>query len=196
MFAKGAWRRKLLCLASLSAVLLVSSCTAAATLATTNTGSTAPDSTEITVYFPSPAGTVASELIFRTDRLYTNTHLWVKQESEDTVRIGITYYGQLGLGACEDVGMPENGAALVRGDSFDCYFVGDDCMIFDFASPVTGHIMAVNPDVEFNRSIIHASPYDDAWLVVAHMDDPEELETLLTYNAYLSSSCPPCHCNH
>jgi glycine cleavage system H protein len=152
--------------------------------------------TELTLAWPSPAGTHPPQLIFRTDRLYAETHLWIKQESEDTVRIGITYYGQLGLGKLDDLGMPKTGTVMSIDKSFDCFFVGDDCMIFDFPAPVSGTVIEMNELIERDRRVINISPYDDAWLVVVKMDNPAELADLLTYEEYFQSSCPPCHCNN
>jgi glycine cleavage system H protein len=151
---------------------------------------------ELTVAWPSPAGTLPPMLIFRTDRLYTNWHLWVKQETPDTVRLGITFYGQLGVGRPDEIGMPESGSVMEKGKSFGCYIIGDDCMIFDFAAPVNGTILEVNQDVLRDRELINASPYDDGWLVLVKIDNSSDLDDLLTYGEYFKSSCPPCHCNH
>jgi glycine cleavage system H protein len=111
------------------------------------------------------------------------------------VRIGITTYGQLGLGALEDFGLPQPGTIMTKGQSFGCFFVGDDTMIFDFPGPVNGQIIEVNQDIENDPSLINMSPYDAGWLVVVKLDNPEDLNDLLTYEEYFSTSCPPCHCN-
>lgn len=175
----------------------IASTAAGATLISSKT----PDSqstvpVELTVQWPSPAGTHPPYLIFRTDRLYTDGHLWLKQESEDIVRIGLTYYGQIGLGALEDMGMPEPGTQLIKGNSFGCFFVGDDCMIYDFPAPINGKIVEINENIVRDKSLINSSPYDDGWMVLVQMDNPSELHDLLTYDEYFQSSCPPCHCNN
>ena len=143
----------------------------------TNSESTYP--VELTVNWPSPAGTHPPYLIFRTDRLYTPWHLWVKQESEDTARIGITYYGQIGLGALEDMGM-------IKGDSFGCFFVGDDCMIYDFPAPVNGQVIQVNEDIVKDNWLINSSPYDDGWMIEIKIEDPAEFDSLMAKEAYIN----------
>ncbi len=174
--------------------------TAAANQSTpVNTASDQDDITlpsELVLPWPPPAATVPPGLVFRTDRLYTQWHLWVKQESADTVRLGVTYYGQLGLGKPDDLGLPQVGMAMVKGSSFDCFIVGDDCMIYDFAAPFNGQVIAVNESLKTDPRLINISPYDDGWLVLVRIENPDDLDGLLTYAQYFGTSCPPCHCNH
>ncbi len=149
---------------------------------------------EITVTWPPPDAKHPPYLLFRTDRRYTDTHLWLKQESADTVRIGITYYGQLALGILDDFGMPAVGTPLVKGQSFGCFLVGNDCMIYDFAAPVDGAITAVNESFLADRTLINTAPYDDGWLLEVRLAGPVRLDTFLTAQAYYTLCCPPCHC--
>ena len=54
----------------------------------------------------------------------------------------------------------------------------------DIFSPVSGKIVSVNEKVTASPEILNTSPYDDGWLVVIDMKDPEETKNLMTAEEY------------
>jgi glycine cleavage system H protein len=148
-----------------------------------------------TVDFPRPGGTSPPYMLFYNNVKYTNKHLWVRQESPDTVRIGFTDYGQAAIGPLWYLILPEPGTLLNRGFTFG-FVQGEDTQDINFTAPVSGIVLEVNRDVLSDFYLIHQSPYDAGWLILVRMSNPDDLNLLLTAAEYARTCCPPCHCNN
>ena len=44
---------------------------------------------------------------------------------------------------------------------------------------VSGKIVAVNEEIEFDSTILNKSPYDEGWIAIIELSDPSELDALL-----------------
>ena len=148
-----------------------------------------------TMDFPKPGGTSPPYLIFYNNVKYTDKHLWVRQESPDTVRIGFTDYGQSAIGALWYLTLPEPGIVLNRGYTFG-FVQGEDTQDINFTAPVSGVVLEVNRDLLSDFYLIHQSPYDAGWLILVRMSNPDDLNLLMTAAEYARTCCPPCHCNN
>jgi glycine cleavage system H protein len=98
-----------------------------------------------------------------TDRLYTDTHLWVKPEA-DLVRLGLSDYLQQTSG---DVAFAEpraEGTILTLGDELAAIETMKTNL--SIPSPVSGMIKATNPRLEDEPELVNESPYDEGWLVL------------------------------
>lgn len=98
-----------------------------------------------------------------TDRLYADSHLWVKWE-EGLVRVGLSDYLQQTSG---DVAFAEpraEGTALTPGDELASLETMKTNL--SIPSPVSGLIKAVNPRLEAEPELVNEAPYDDGWLVL------------------------------
>jgi glycine cleavage system H protein len=115
------------------------------------------------------------------DCRYTKEHEWVRLEG-DRVRIGITDYAQSALGDIVFVELPKVGQRLAQMQPFGS--VEAVKAVSDLFSPVTGEVLEVNPGVSDDPMVVNRSPHGDGWMVVAKMENPGELETLLTPEAY------------
>lgn len=113
------------------------------------------------------------------DRLYTETHLWVKWE-EGLVRVGLSDYLQQTSG---DVAFAEpqgEGTPLTPGDELAAIETMKTNL--SIPSPVSGVIKAVNPRLETEPELVNESPYDEGWLVLVETN-VWEMEKLNLFDA-------------
>lgn len=150
---------------------------------------------QFTVSWAKPAGTSPPFLTFYNSLRYTNDWLWVKQESGNIVRIGFTDYAQQAMGNFWSLDFSGPGTVLKIGDRFG-FAQGEDTMDVNLASPVSGTLLAVNPDVLADYRLITLYPYDAGWFITIQMSNPDDLKLLLTAAQYAQNCCPPCHCNN
>ena len=125
-----------------------------------------------------------SELSFPDDFRYSESHEWVKADG-DKVKIGITDYAQDQLGDIVFVEMPEVGATFKKGAEFGT--VESVKAVSELYIPIAGEVVAVNAALEDAPEFINNSPYTDGWMIQVKPDDPSEIESLMTKDAYLDS---------
>ena len=116
-------------------------------------------------------------------RLYTKDHTWVEAEGT-SARIGISDFAQTELGEIAYVELPQRGTRVAQGEVV--------CTVDSLKSsseiyaPVSGVVADVNTALgsEENCTMVNRDPLGEGWLVIIEMQDPKELETLLTEEAY------------
>jgi glycine cleavage system H protein len=113
---------------------------------------------------------------------YTQEHEWVSLEEDGTATIGITDFAQSELGDIVYVELPQEGDSLTHMESFGT--IEAVKTVSDLYAPVTGEILAVNQQLVDAPTMINESPYDDGWLVKVKLDEPGELEKLLSAEQY------------
>ncbi len=112
---------------------------------------------------------------------YSKEHEWIKVES-NTVTIGITDYAQDSLGDVVYVELPQEGTAMVKGETFGV--IESVKAVSDLYSPVSGAIVEVNDSIIDNPEVINEEPYGDAWMLKVELSNPEELDELLSSDDY------------
>lgn len=120
------------------------------------------------------------------DRRYTKEHEWVKVEG-DTGTVGITDYAQDQLGDVVFVDLPSPGTRVAYLEKFG--EIESVKAVSELFSPVTGEVVETNQALADNPQLVNESPYDEGWMLRVRLDDPSELERLLTaeqYEAYLA----------
>jgi glycine cleavage system H protein len=115
------------------------------------------------------------------DLLYSSEHEWVRRKG-DRVVLGITDYAQQALGDIVYLEVPDEGTQVVADEAFA--EVESVKAVSDIYSPVTGEIVKVNQKVIESPEIIHEDPYGKGWIVVIEMNDPAELDNLMTAEEY------------
>lgn len=115
------------------------------------------------------------------DLRYSPTDEWVRVEGE-RARIGITDYAQHELGDVVYLELPDVGRRLKADDLFGT--VESVKAVADLISPVSGEVMEVNDDLTGTPEEINADPYGRAWMLVVKLDDPREIQGLLTAEQY------------
>ena len=116
-----------------------------------------------------------------TELKYTDTHEWVRKESDGTLSVGITHHAQDLLGDLVYVENPEVGRKVNKGE--ECGVVESVKAASDIYAPVSGEIVAANEELADAPEKINESAYD-AWMFQLRPDKPEELESLLDASGY------------
>ena len=125
-----------------------------------------------------------NELSFPEDIRYSESHEWAKADGAK-VKIGITDYAQDQLGDIVFVEMPGVGETFAKGAEFGT--VESVKAVSELYIPIAGEVVAVNPALEDAPELINNSPYTDGWMIEIKPDDPSEIESLMTKDAYLAS---------
>jgi glycine cleavage system H protein len=119
---------------------------------------------------------------FPDDRRYTKEHEWVKLENDTTAVIGITDFAQGELGDVVFVELEADGSAFGVDDVFGT--VEAVKTVSDLFMPVSGTISAINEAIEATPEVVNDSPYEDGWMIKVSLDDPSEVDGLLTAAEY------------
>ncbi len=139
---------------------------------------------------PDMLQTTVDKFTFRvpTDRVYSPEGLWVlwlREEANGRVRIGLTDYLQQHSG---DVAFAEArpvGTRVVVGDEVGS--VETIKVNLGLPSPVDGTIVEVNPELETSPEAINQDPYGRGWLVIVEVADWEAQKArLLDPDAYFA----------
>jgi len=115
------------------------------------------------------------------DLRYARTHEWVRAEG-DTATIGITDFAQNELGDVVYLELPEVGRTLQQNDVFGT--VESVKAVSDLYAPVSGEVLEVNDELPDSPEEINQDPYVRGWMIIVKMDDPTELNELLTAKQY------------
>jgi len=121
--------------------------------------------------------------MYPEDLLYTKSNVWVKINSNDTVRIGITDFAQKKLGKVVFVDLPD---IDTEHDQFDPFIIMEskDSMKEVYA-PLSGKVISVNEEIDDDPSIINHEPYEDGWLIEIDISHEEEISSLVGYAEYM-----------
>ena len=115
-----------------------------------------------------------------TDRKYTKDHEWVRVDGPEAT-VGITDFAQRQLGDVVFVELPDVGRQLKPGDVFGT--IESVKAVSELFSPVSGEVVAVNPDLASHPESVNAAPYD-AWMVRLRLLEPDGGTPLLDSGAY------------
>ena len=125
-----------------------------------------------------------NELNFPDDIRYAESHEWARPQG-DTVKVGISDYAQDQLGDIVFVEMPEAGETFEKGAEFGT--VESVKAVSELYMPVGGEVVAVNTALDDSPEMVNNTPYTDGWMIEVKPDDPAQLDSLLTKDAYLKS---------
>lgn len=114
------------------------------------------------------------------DLKYSNDHEWVKIDG-NTATIGITDFAQGELGDIVFVDVETLDETLNSGEIFGS--VEAVKTVSDLFMPVSGKIIALNPEVESSPELINSDPYGKGWIIKVELAD-DSLEGLLDATAY------------
>lgn len=114
--------------------------------------------------------------------LYRESHEWVRDEGNGVVVVGISDHAQAALGDMVYIELPEPGMSYEQGDA--CAVVESVKAASDAYAPVTCEIIEVNGALEDAPELVNNDPYGDGWLFMVQMSKPDEMEGLLTPEAY------------
>ena len=112
---------------------------------------------------------------------YSQSHEWIRMESDGTATVGITFHAQEQLGDIVFVQNPDVGRKLSRDE--ECGVIESVKAAADIYAPVSGEVIAVNPALDSAPQSINEDAYS-AWLFRLKLSDPGEVAGLLDAAAY------------
>ena len=115
------------------------------------------------------------------DLKYTDSHEWIRSESDGTVTVGITDHAQEALGDLVFVELPAVGRKLQADEA--CAVVESVKAASDVYAPVAGEIVAVNDALTSAPEQVNQDAYA-AWLFRLRPSDSGALAQLLDAAAY------------
>jgi len=118
---------------------------------------------------------------FPSDLKYTKEHEWVRLDGE-TATVGITDHAQDSLGDVVYVELPEQGAAVTKGDAFGV--VESVKAVSDLYAPLSGDVVEVNDAIVDSPEGINEDPYGEGWMIKVTASDLGDLEELLAPDEY------------
>jgi glycine cleavage system H protein len=127
------------------------------------------------------------KFIFRvaTGRAYSPDGIWVLEEGDTRVRLGISDYQQQLNGDVAFVHPKPAGTVLRRGDEFA--EVETIKATTSFSSPVSGQVIEMNEGLKQTPELVNQDPYGQGWLAVIELADTQaERAVLLDADAYLA----------
>ncbi|MBX3240045.1 MAG: glycine cleavage system protein GcvH [Chitinophagaceae bacterium] len=113
---------------------------------------------------------------------YTKEHEWIRSEEDGIVVIGITDFAQSELGDIVYVEIETLNEQL----GADAVFGTVEAVktVSDLFLPVSGTIIEVNPELNNTPEVINSDPYGAGWMIKVKVDNPSDIENLLTAEAY------------
>jgi len=112
---------------------------------------------------------------------FTQSHEWVKIEN-GVGTVGITHHAQNELGEIVYIELPKIGGRVKAGG--EAAVLESTKAAADIYSPVSGEIVEINQSLNGFSNKVNTSPESEGWLFKVKLDDPSEIETLLTKDEY------------
>jgi len=114
---------------------------------------------------------------------YTKDHEWIKVDG-NVATIGITEFAQRELGDIVYIDITSLGKEVDKDDVFGT--VEAVKTVSDLFMPVAGTIDEVNPALDKQPELVNSDPYGEGWMVKATLNDPADLDGLLSAEDYQS----------
>jgi len=113
---------------------------------------------------------------------YTESHEWLRAESDGSYTIGITAHAQEELGELVYVELPEVGRKLAKEEA--CCVVESTKAASDVYAPFAGEVVAANEALADAPQTVNEKPFSDGWLFRVKPDDPADVGKLLSATDY------------
>jgi glycine cleavage system H protein len=114
---------------------------------------------------------------------YTSDHEWIRLEADgEHAVVGITDFAQSQLGDIVYVDLEPEGTQVEAGGVFGS--VEAVKTVSELFMPVSGEIVATNDGLDGTPEIVNADPYGDGWMVRIKLDNPADVDALMTADAY------------
>jgi glycine cleavage system H protein len=112
---------------------------------------------------------------------YTKDHEWARIEGK-VAYVGITDYAQHSLGDITFVELPKVGEVLKQASY--CATVESVKAASDVYAPLSGKVVAVNPQLAANPELINQSAYEKGYFFSMEFSNAEEKTNLMDASAY------------
>ncbi|WP_266364562.1 glycine cleavage system protein GcvH [Tellurirhabdus rosea] len=118
---------------------------------------------------------------FPAELKYTEDHEWIRVDG-DVATVGITDFAQKELGDVIFVDITGVGSTLAQGEVFGS--VEAVKTVSDLFLPVSGEVLEVNDEIEKSPELVNSDPYGRGWIIKMRVENPADLEALLSDGAY------------
>jgi glycine cleavage system H protein len=116
------------------------------------------------------------------DRRYLESHEWHKADG-NTVTIGITQFAAEELTDITFVQLPKVGTKVTANKPFG--EIESVKATSDLISGISGEVIAVNDQLNSKPGLVNEDPYEKGWMVQIKASAIEELDKLLSSDAYM-----------
>lgn len=115
------------------------------------------------------------------DLSYTKDHEWVRVRG-DQATVGITDHAQHQLGDVVYVELPKVGDKFEASEAFGS--VESVKAVSEIYMPLAGSVTEVNEALNDAPEKVNEDPYGEGWMIVMKMDNPSQVDALLTSIEY------------
>jgi glycine cleavage system H protein len=112
---------------------------------------------------------------------FSGAHVWVRVEGQEAV-LGLSDYLQDQMGELTALELPDLGDVLRAHKRMG--HVESEEASSPIEAPITGEVIEVNAEAIDNPDIVNAEPYATGWLLRVRIEDPSELEDLISEEEY------------
>ncbi len=113
---------------------------------------------------------------FPDDLYYDKLHGWARVDG-DTVTQGLSAFGQAIAQEIVFVEVPRAGRTVEQGQTFMSMESGK--WVGRIAALVSGEIVEVNEELEWEPTLVNQAPYEGGWLVKIKISDTAQLSNLI-----------------
>ena len=118
---------------------------------------------------------------------YAKSHEWARLEG-DAATIGITDHAQHELTDVVFVELPAVGRKVAAGEA--CAVVESVKTASDIYAPLSGEVVAVNPELAKRPELVNTDPYQGGWFFKLKLAQPSEAGGLLNAESYAKQIAP------
>jgi len=112
---------------------------------------------------------------------FSGSHVWVRVEGSEAV-LGLSDYLQDQMGEITSLELPDFGDVLHANARMGQ--VESEEASSPLEAPVTGEVLEVNAEALENPDLLNSEPYGAGWLLRVRLEDPRELEELISEEEY------------
>jgi len=120
-------------------------------------------------------------MIIPIDLKFTKDHEWIRVDGNEAY-IGITEFAQKELGDIVYIEIETEGDELAAGDAFGT--IEAVKTVSDMYIPVSGKVIEKNKVLDDSPETVNKDPYGEGWMIKIVINNPSELEQLLSPDAY------------
>jgi len=116
-----------------------------------------------------------------TQLLFSGAHVWVRVEGSEAV-LGLSDYLQDQMGEITKLELSDLGDVLRAGRRMGR--VESEDASSPVEAPLSGEVVEVNAEALENPDLINSEPYGTGWLLRVRIEDPREVEELISEEEY------------
>jgi glycine cleavage system H protein len=116
------------------------------------------------------------------DLKYAKSHEWVRLEG-DTATVGISDHAQHELTDVVFVELPAAGRKVKAGEA--CAVVESVKTASDIYAPMSGEVVAINPELAKHPDLVNTDPYKAGWFFKLKVTQPSEADALMSPESYV-----------